>query len=164
MSLIFDECLGYVQEGNAPFTDYALQPARLSPARLEGTAQAASMFDGAYEARWGTDPELDMAFCIVDRKDTAQAALGVIREGFLTQLDERATAHGLVNEDPAPKLSTEFWNVWQRPGQIRGLQIVFAVTGTEGPIAELGVFSVSVPIEDRLSDVGTGGSLLVGSG
>ncbi len=157
-SLIFDECMGFVLHGNAPFTEFDLLPARISPARLEGSAQAAGMFAVAYVAKWGKDPELGLGFCIVERENQTKAALGVVRDGFLKRLDARAQAEGLVNSNPAPRLTAEFWNVWQSPGQARGLQITFAVTDTEGPIAELGAFSVSAAIDDRLSDAGTGKS------
>lgn len=164
MSLIFDECMGFVLHGNAPFTEYDLLPARLSPARLEGSAQAAGMFAGAYLAKWGKDPELGLSFCIVERENQTETALGVVRDGFLKRLDARASVEGLMNSNPAPELSAEFWNVWQSPGQARGLQITFAVTDTEGPVAELGVFAVSAPIDDRLSDAGTCKSSHLGRG
>lgn len=160
MRLIFQDCLGYVRDGTAPFADLALAPLRpevemrLVPA-VRQLPDRHQLLSGRYYAYWGqtaTD-----RLCVISAADdfaSFPALLTVWPEGFLDRMTRRAAAEGLSEHDLPATFDMFGTPMWSEPGddpaELRIVTIPYEPRIAGVPI-DMGIIIVAVGIKTEPS-------------
>ncbi len=161
MRIIFEDCLGFVRDGKAPFAGLATRPASAAakaqlPARMPNRAQAVELLSPRYVASWGEDA--DARHCYVGVAFTASDAgapeqLGVPAASFLQRVTVRAAAEGLSDAMAADEVSPLAISSWSEPatgheqGPLRpvSLSIIGTTPSDAQGIAEAGLIVMGGP-------------------
>lgn len=162
MRLIFEDCLGYVRDGNEPFQGLATQPAapeaidRL-PTRMPDREKAVELLSPRYIAAWGADG--DYRYCAVhtvrndDGSIVGSGLLGVPPEGFLERITKRAVAEGLTESFLGDEFSPLEINSWSEPetgyevGPLKPISFSLMPTDgmKDGSLLDAGLFVMGGP-------------------
>ena len=105
MRIVFDDCLGFVRDGEVPFEGLKTFPIDAETLERSGSvarrfvpvsAQAAHLLEDRYVAAWGRD-DRGFSFCTLSTAwgATSPRRLGVRAEGFVARLAARAKREGL---------------------------------------------------------------------
>ena len=156
MRLIFEDCLGFVRHGRAPFEGLATRPVSAGPAEglpapLRARGRIVELLSSRYVAVWGIVE--DERVCMVQTAAAARrdpALLGVRREGFVARVTARAVAEGITKRSPEDAFSPVITNSWSVPEPRGGKQpLRFALIATaespDGRLADVGIIVVAGP-------------------
>lgn len=120
MRIIFDDCLGFIQEDITPFADLKLLPITAKGkdtlrARYTKNGTVYHLFSDRYVVTWGEDNQDRYCILLTSRPSEKPMMLGVKRAGFLERLTKRADAVGMTENTLPAEFSPLYTTSWREP-------------------------------------------------
>lgn len=120
MRIIFDDCLGFIKKGVAPFQGLSLSPitpkgADMLHAGRTDNGEKYHLFSDRYVVAWGQDNRARYCILLTSRPSDEPTMLGVKRTGFLERLTKRADAAGMTENDLPVTFSPLHTTSWREP-------------------------------------------------
>ncbi|GAA0483313.1 hypothetical protein GCM10009096_27140 [Parasphingorhabdus litoris] len=156
MRIIFDDCLGFVQNDIAPFAGMMLLPITdkgrdvLHP-RYATNDSLFHLFSDRYVVTWGEDEEDRYCILLTSQPSHEPMMLGVERTSFLERLTKRANAVGMTeNGMPGPfsPLNTMSWRTPDEDGKTKLRMVVMPSGGSDDQdMVDAGIIIVAAAVD-----------------
>ncbi len=137
MRIIFDDCLGFIQNDIVPFEGLALLPITakgkdMVRARYTENGAIHHLFSDRYVVAWGEASEDRYCILLTSRPSDKTMMLGVERAGFPQRLTERADAVGMTENDMPGNFSPLNTMSWRKPDEDDKPGLRMVVMPTDG--------------------------------
>ena len=156
MRIVFDDCIGFVEENRPPFSDLSTLPItqagkHLVPLKLRETGQIRHLFSPRYVAAWGDDTQRRYCMIMTDPVAGGDMVLGVRYDGFIDRFTARAASVGISNAYPDNALSALVLSTWDVPNmpENKRLSVTLVPTGAseDESILDVGLIVVAAGVE-----------------